>query len=64
MIRLAVEGCKRNHRHSGLCGQAPSAYLEMAWRWCVARFFIEAASVIASNDVYFDAGYSELEVRQ
>jgi pyruvate,water dikinase len=30
MIRLAVEGSKRNHRHSGLCGQAPSDYLEMA----------------------------------
>ncbi len=30
MIRMAVEGCKRNHRHSGLCGQAPSDYPEMA----------------------------------
>ena len=30
MIKLAVEGCKRNHRHSGLCGQAPSDYPEMA----------------------------------
>jgi pyruvate,water dikinase len=30
MIRLAVEGCKRNQRHSGLCGQAPSDYPEMA----------------------------------
>ncbi len=30
MIRLAVEGCRRNHRHSGLCGQAPSDYPEMA----------------------------------
>jgi pyruvate,water dikinase len=30
MIRLAVEGCKRNSRHSGLCGQAPSDYPEMA----------------------------------
>ncbi|SPJ18404.1 phosphoenolpyruvate synthase (fragment) [Burkholderiales bacterium] len=30
MIRLAVEGCKRNHRHSGICGQAPSDYPEMA----------------------------------
>ena len=30
MIRLAVEGCKRNKRHSGLCGQAPSDYPEMA----------------------------------
>ncbi|MGV6857334.1 MAG: phosphoenolpyruvate synthase [bacterium] len=30
MIKLAVEGAKRNHRHSGLCGQAPSDYPEMA----------------------------------
>jgi pyruvate,water dikinase len=30
MIRLAVEGCKRNRRHSGLCGQAPSDYPDMA----------------------------------
>jgi pyruvate,water dikinase len=30
MIRLAVGGCKRNNRHSGLCGQAPSDYPEMA----------------------------------
>jgi pyruvate,water dikinase len=30
MIRLAVDGAKRNGRHSGLCGQAPSDYPEMA----------------------------------
>ena len=30
MIRLAVEGCRRNRRHSGLCGQAPSDYPDMA----------------------------------
>ena len=30
MIRLAVEGCKRNARHSGICGQAPSDYPEIA----------------------------------
>ena len=30
MIRLAVEGAKRNGRHSGICGQAPSDYPEMA----------------------------------
>lgn len=35
MIRLAVTGAKRNHRHSGLCGQAPSDYPEMA------RFLVE-----------------------
>jgi pyruvate, water dikinase len=30
MIRLAVEGCRRNGMHSGLCGQAPSDYPEVA----------------------------------
>ena len=30
MIKMAVEGCKRNKRHSGICGQAPSDYPEMA----------------------------------
>jgi pyruvate,water dikinase len=30
MIRMSVEGCKRNGRHSGLCGQAPSDYPEIA----------------------------------
>ncbi len=30
MIRLAVEGCRRNHIHSGFCGQAPSDYPDMA----------------------------------
>jgi pyruvate,water dikinase len=30
MIRLAVEGAKRNGRHCGICGQAPSDYPEIA----------------------------------
>jgi pyruvate,water dikinase len=30
MIRLAVEGCRRNGIHSGICGQAPSDYPDMA----------------------------------
>ena len=30
MIQMAVEGAKRNHRHSGICGQGPSDYPEMA----------------------------------
>jgi pyruvate, water dikinase len=30
MIRQAVEGARRNERHSGICGQAPSDYPEMA----------------------------------
>ncbi|WP_456431193.1 phosphoenolpyruvate synthase [Nitratifractor sp.] len=30
MIEMAVEGCRRNRRHSGICGQAPSDYPEVA----------------------------------
>ncbi len=30
MIELAVQGCQRNQKHSGICGQAPSDYPEVA----------------------------------
>ena len=30
MVAMAVEGCRRNKRHSGLCGEAPSTYPEFA----------------------------------
>jgi pyruvate,water dikinase len=30
MIQLAVEGCRRHGIHSGICGQAPSDYPDMA----------------------------------
>ena len=30
LIRQTVEGARRNGRHSGICGQAPSDYPEMA----------------------------------
>ena len=30
LIRQAIEGAKRNGRHSGICGQAPSDYPEVA----------------------------------
>jgi pyruvate,water dikinase len=30
MISMAIQGAKRNQRHSGLCGQAPSDYPEFA----------------------------------
>ena len=35
MIRLAVDGCRRNNIHSGLCGQAPSDYPD------IAQFLVE-----------------------
>jgi pyruvate,water dikinase len=34
-LRQAVEGAKRNGRHCGICGQAPSDYLE------IAKFLVE-----------------------
>jgi pyruvate,water dikinase len=30
MLRMAVEGAKRNHRYVGICGEAPAAYPELA----------------------------------
>jgi pyruvate,water dikinase len=30
MIEMAIEGSKRNHKHIGICGQAPSDYPQMA----------------------------------
>ena len=35
MLRLAVEGARRNQRHSGICGQAPSDHIE------IARYLVE-----------------------
>lgn len=35
MLRMAVEGARRNHRHCGICGQAPSDHIE------VARYLVE-----------------------
>ena len=29
MIQMVVEGAKRNNKHSGICGQAPSDHPEM-----------------------------------
>jgi pyruvate,water dikinase len=30
LIEMAIEGAKRNGKHSGICGQAPSDYPEVA----------------------------------
>ena len=35
MLKMAVEGAQRNHRHCGICGQAPSDHVEVA-RYLVA----------------------------
>ncbi len=43
MLRLAVEGAHRNHRHVGICGEAPANYPEVAQQ--LARLGIDSISV-------------------
>ena len=47
MLRLAVEGGHRNHRHVGICGEAPANYPEIAQR--LARLGIDSISVNPSS---------------
>jgi pyruvate,water dikinase len=58
MLRLAVTGAKRNHRHVGICGEAPANYPE------IARFLAElgidsisvnAASLLRTTTVVYEA---------
>jgi pyruvate,water dikinase len=58
MIRLAIEGCRRNGRHSGICGQAPSDYPEFA------EFLIEAGidSISLTPDTVLAATRRILEI--
>jgi pyruvate,water dikinase len=58
MIRLAIEGCRRNGRHSGICGQAPSDYPE------ITEFLVEAGidSISLNPDTVLDATRRILEI--
>jgi pyruvate,water dikinase len=47
MLRMAVEGAKRNHRHIGICGEAPADYPEIA-RF-LTRIGIDSISVNPSS---------------
>jgi len=60
MIRLAVAGCRRNGVHSGLCGQAPSDYPDMA------AFLVEIGidSISLNPDSLLTTTRTVLEVEQ
>jgi pyruvate,water dikinase len=47
MLRLAVAGAKRNHRHIGICGEAPANYPEIAQ--FLAGLGIDSISVNAAS---------------
>ena len=61
MIEMAVEGAKRNHRYSGICGQGPSDYPEMAE--ALVKMDIESISLNPDTVLKTIQNISELESR-
>jgi len=62
MIEMAVEGAKRNHRHSGICGQGPSDYPEMAE--ALVSMGIDSMSLNPDSVLETIQTISELESKQ
>ncbi len=62
MIQMAVEGAKRNHRHSGICGQGPSDYPEMAE--ALVQMGIDSISLNPDSVLQTIQNVSEFELRQ
>lgn len=60
MLRLAVEGARRNGRDSGICGQAPSDYPE------IAEYLVELGidSISLSPDTVLKTTVRILEVEK
>ncbi|OYV58763.1 MAG: phosphoenolpyruvate synthase [Actinobacteria bacterium 21-73-9] len=61
LIRLAVVGCRRNGIHSGLCGQAPSDYPDMAA--FLVEIGIESISLNPDTLIATTRAVLELEAR-
>jgi pyruvate,water dikinase len=61
MIRAAVEGARRNGRHSGICGQAPSDYPEIAE--FLVRIGIDSISLNPDSIVKTTLGILEVEAQ-
>jgi pyruvate,water dikinase len=60
MLKLAVEGAKRNGRHCGICGQAPSDYPEIADY--LVRIGIESMSL--TSDTVIETTLAVLDLEQ
>lgn len=61
LIEMAVAGAKRNNRHSGICGQAPSDYPEMAE--FLVRLHIDSISLNPDSVIKTRQNVAELEER-
>jgi pyruvate,water dikinase len=61
MLRLAVTGAKRNHRHVGICGEAPTNYPEIAQ--FLAALGIDSTSVNAASLLRTFTAVYEVEQR-
>ncbi|MEI9991388.1 MAG: phosphoenolpyruvate synthase [Rhizomicrobium sp.] len=51
ILRLAVEGAHRNHRHAGICGEAPANYPEVAQhlvQWGIDSISVNPSSLLAT----------------
>ena len=59
MLKLAVDGAKRNNRHCGICGQAPSDYPEIAEY--LVRIGIESMSLTADTVIETTLAVLDLE---
>ncbi|MGI9419480.1 MAG: phosphoenolpyruvate synthase, partial [Geminicoccaceae bacterium] len=59
MLKLAVEGAKRNGRHCGICGQAPSDYPEIAEY--LVRIGIESMSLTSDTVIETTLAVLDLE---
>ena len=58
MLRLAVTGARRNHRHIGICGEAPANYPEIAATlvgWGIDSISVNPSSLIKALTVVAEA---------
>ncbi len=59
IISMAIQGAKRNHRHSGICGQAPSDYPDFAE--FLVREGIDSMSLNPDSIMKITARIAEME---
>jgi pyruvate,water dikinase len=58
MLRLAIEGARRNGRHVGICGEAPANHADVAARlaqWRIDSISVNPSSLIRTFRVVADA---------